>query len=119
MPKRTKKSQASAAATCNGEYRANFLWPHEAGSVEEAGYEFGNGKTQEYQKFWWETLLERAKAQNSLDKVVVLLKSMRDRLAAHDGCSRFSVVDSKLINDVDAFIKKEVTPQVEQTRAGL
>ena len=33
--------------------------------MEEAGYEFGNGKTQEYQKFWWDILLERAKAQNA------------------------------------------------------
>lgn len=48
-----------------GEYRAEFLWPHEGGSVQEAGYEFANGTTKEYQEFWWDILLKRAKAQNA------------------------------------------------------
>lgn len=41
------------------DYKANFLWPYEDGSIEEAGYEFRNGMSEEYVKQWWETLLER------------------------------------------------------------
>jgi hypothetical protein len=42
-------------------YSANFLFPHVQGSIEEAGYEFANAKTEEYQKEWWETLKIRIK----------------------------------------------------------
>jgi hypothetical protein len=42
-------------------YRANFLYPFEDDSVEEAGYEFANGKTEEYQKLWWDILVLRIK----------------------------------------------------------
>lgn len=41
------------------EYNANFLWPHEEGSIDEAGYEFANAKTEAYQRQWWITLLFR------------------------------------------------------------
>ena len=40
-------------------YCADFLFPHEKGSVEEAGYEFANAKTEGYQRQWWEILLWR------------------------------------------------------------
>ena len=43
--------------------RANFLWPTEDGSVEAAGYEFANAKTEAYQKLWWSILLDTAKEQ--------------------------------------------------------
>lgn len=46
-------------------YRANFLWGKPHGSIEEAGYEFANGQTEEYRKEWWGILLERVKAQNA------------------------------------------------------
>ena len=39
--------------------KANFLWPHEEDSIEEAGYEFANAKTEAYQKYWWGELKER------------------------------------------------------------
>ena len=42
------------------DYRAEFLWPHEDDSVEEAGYEFANAQTDAFRKEWWNTLLERA-----------------------------------------------------------
>jgi len=42
-------------------YKANFLWPHEKESIEEAGYEFANGQTESYQKVWWDILIERLK----------------------------------------------------------
>lgn len=42
-----------------GEYKADFLWPHEKGSVEQAGYEFANAKTEEYREQWWNILIER------------------------------------------------------------
>lgn len=41
-------------------YRADFLWPHDKESIEEAGYEFANGLTEAYRKQWWGILLERA-----------------------------------------------------------
>jgi len=40
------------------EYKANFLWPYDVKSIEEAGYEFANGETEEYQKEWWDELLK-------------------------------------------------------------
>jgi len=38
------------------DYKADFLWPFDDGSIEEAGYEFANGQTSEYQKLWWKLL---------------------------------------------------------------
>ena len=46
-----------------GEYRAEFLWLPDDGSIEQAGYEFANGKTEEYIKQWWGFLLERIRAE--------------------------------------------------------
>ena len=43
--------------------RANFLWPSEDESVEAAGYEFANAKTEAYQKQWWSILLATVKEQ--------------------------------------------------------
>lgn len=40
-------------------YKANFPWPHIPGSCMEAGYEFANASTEEYQEQWWNTLQER------------------------------------------------------------
>ncbi len=45
-------------------YRADFLWPHDDGTVEEAGYEFANGKDEQYVKMWWGILLERVQAES-------------------------------------------------------
>lgn len=42
-------------------YRSDFLWPHEDGSVEQAGYEFANGTTEEYRQLWWNIILDRVK----------------------------------------------------------
>lgn len=41
-------------------YRADFLFGSADGSVEEAGYEFANARTEEYRRMWWAILLERA-----------------------------------------------------------
>lgn len=43
-------------------YRANFLWPFVDGTIEEAGYEFANGKTEGYRKAWWKILKARLRA---------------------------------------------------------
>lgn len=48
------------------EYKADFLWPYEIGSIEEAGYEFANARTEEYRKMWWKLLLERIAYKASL-----------------------------------------------------
>ena len=50
-------------------YRANFLWPAESGSIEEAGYEFANGKTEAFRKIWWKILNARIKRAAKLAKV--------------------------------------------------
>jgi hypothetical protein len=42
-------------------YKAEFLWPPKAGSVEEAGYEFANAHSEEYRQLWWNILLERTR----------------------------------------------------------
>jgi len=39
--------------------RADFLWPYDEGSIEEAGYEFANGKTEAYREQWWDILVAR------------------------------------------------------------
>ena len=43
----------------NNDYKAEFLWPNKPGSIEQAGYEFANAKTEQYQRDWWEILKER------------------------------------------------------------
>lgn len=60
----TADSPASLGST-TGDYRANFLWPHDKGTIEEAGYEFANGRTEAYRKWWWEILLERSRSNNN------------------------------------------------------
>jgi hypothetical protein len=35
------------------EYKANFLWPPDDGSKEQAGYEFINGLSEDYRQLWW------------------------------------------------------------------
>jgi hypothetical protein len=53
------------------DYKANFLWEHDDGSIEQAGYEFINGKTEEYQKQWWKILIKRIRAPNNkLDELI-------------------------------------------------
>lgn len=37
--------------------RADFLWPHEDGSLEALGYEFANAKTEEYRREVWRALV--------------------------------------------------------------
>jgi len=43
-------------------YRADFLWPHENNSAEEAGFEFANGTTESYTQQWWDILKKRIRA---------------------------------------------------------
>ena len=47
------------------ENKANFLWPHYPESIEEAGYEFANAKTEEYRQQWWDILLMRIRKENN------------------------------------------------------
>ena len=63
------------------EYRANFLWPHTEDSLEEAGFEFANGRSENYQKYWWKLLIDRARAP--------LLEKMRDLRAANKRLGRY------------------------------
>ena len=50
---------SKSAMKKKNEHRANFLWPCEDGTIEEAGYEFANGLTEEYRQHWWEILYGR------------------------------------------------------------
>lgn len=54
------------------QYKANFLWPHKVGSLEEAGYEFANASTKAYREEWWDVLCERAaerREQSAMNEV--------------------------------------------------
>lgn len=57
----TKTSSIPPTEDSKKEYRANFLWPNKSGSIEDAGYEFANAQTKEYQKAWWAILITRIK----------------------------------------------------------
>lgn len=46
--------------------RADFLWPHDEGSIEEAGYEFANARTEEYREECWHTLVKSIKSDKRL-----------------------------------------------------
>lgn len=48
------------------DYCANFLWPHDDDSIEEAGYEFANGGTEAYRKLWWDILRNRIVERGAL-----------------------------------------------------
>jgi hypothetical protein len=39
--------------------KAIFLWPCLEGSIEEAGFEFANARTESYREVWWKILIER------------------------------------------------------------
>ena len=45
------------------ETKADFLWPHDDGSVAQAGYEFCNGKTEGYRREWWRILCDTVAAE--------------------------------------------------------
>jgi hypothetical protein len=65
MPKRLTKTRTSRLLQRLGsDYRANFLWPHDKESIEEAGYEFANAATEAYRKTWWTILLHRINRPN-------------------------------------------------------
>lgn len=61
-------------------YRANFLWPPEDDSIEQIGYEFANGKTDEYQKQSWELLVNaiREKAKSDIIKRLSEVKTYNE-----------------------------------------
>jgi hypothetical protein len=48
-------------------YNANFLWPHPDGSIEQAGYEFANAQTVDYQISQWEILIDRIESGQEED----------------------------------------------------
>jgi uncharacterized Zn finger protein (UPF0148 family) len=65
--------------------KAGFLWPHAEDSVEEAGYELINGKTEEYKKTWWGILLARVSESNGhAEKIAELGKRVRELEATID-----------------------------------
>lgn len=47
----------------DSQYRANFLWPHDDDSIEEAGYEFANANTEAYREEWWLLLKDRIRME--------------------------------------------------------
>ena len=63
MPPKYDASRGGKAK--NIRYRADFLWGKPDGSIEEAGYEFANARTLEYQKMWWDILVKRIQEARS------------------------------------------------------
>lgn len=57
----TTAPEQNSAELSGSAFNANFLWPHEEGSIEQAGYEFANAKTEKYREQWWKILLELKK----------------------------------------------------------
>jgi hypothetical protein len=47
------------------EYKADFLWPHQDGSLEQLGYEFANAKTEKYRREIWVELISRIKGDGN------------------------------------------------------
>lgn len=52
-----RKKAVQPPSACK--YRANFLWPHKHGSINEAGYEVVNARTEGFRKIWWRVLVRR------------------------------------------------------------
>jgi hypothetical protein len=50
----------------NIRYRADFLWGNDDGSVEEAGFEFANARTEMFRELWWNILIERIAAMSKV-----------------------------------------------------
>jgi hypothetical protein len=63
-------------------YSAEFLWPNKKGSIEEAGYEFANAKTEDYRHEWWRILVKRIAdrtLERALEKVTTCAVAKLDR----------------------------------------
>lgn len=61
----TKIEGESKRESVEHKYSADFLWPSDDGSVAEAGYEFANAKTRDFQLEWWHTLVERIRIETT------------------------------------------------------
>jgi len=59
-------------------YRANFLFPNEDDSIEMHGYEFCNGRTEDYRKLHWDAILEHI---NNLKKQNARLRLSIEQIA--------------------------------------
>ena len=55
-------------------YKADFLYPHDKNSIEEAGYEVINAKTEKYRKEWWIILVNRIK-NDTINKIANLVEN--------------------------------------------
>jgi hypothetical protein len=83
-------------------YRANFLWPPDEGSVEQAGYEFANAKVEEYCREWWRILLLRqTEAVNA---------AVRARLDA---------LRTETLSDIEDMQDGEMTPMEWPQQVGI
>jgi hypothetical protein len=86
------------------EYRANFLWPPEEGSIEQAGYEFANGLSESYRKGWWGILLERAREKKPEPTSSI-------RVAAEKFCAKYVLTGpdkSFIVQGLEEAIRAEV-----------
>lgn len=70
-------------------------WPHEHGNPEVG-------------RVWGllEAVLDGKEPRPGLDPVRTALRAVRDRLACHDGCSRFGIDDHVAIRDADQHLEK-------------
>ena len=91
-------------------YRANFLWPHEEGSVEQDGYEFANAKTEGMQKAQWEEIIAR------INKLKQDNEDLRERMMDH--ASDYTPVMCCICGQVYNGQVAEDKPYPERTTCG-
>lgn len=103
------------------EDKANFLWPHDENSKEQAGYEFANAQTEEYRKLWWDILTESLKSAPA-DVSQEKLERFKENPLRSELCKlieAYTIVNSRTLevefdynNGVDALIRFLITKSV-------
>ena len=66
------------------EYRADFLWPYEEGSIEEAGYAFANSFTEASRRQWWDVLIARVRGEPDPESPILIEEIIALRLEDDD-----------------------------------
>jgi len=86
--------------TTTTKYQANFLWPHDDGSIEQAGYEFANAKTQEYQRQWWGELMARLENLTQRNEVLEEAAQKAESLIGRNYGRNFPCIASECANAI-------------------
>lgn len=105
-----------------GNYRANFLFGFDDESIESLGYEFANGKTEEYLKECWDALLDKIKHQPvqgySREQMEEygknILKSISYTFLNPENLKKASLNDQVVIQAVGETILNFPLPEIQQ-----